>query len=86
VAEARVSVRLGRFQRAHDAASAALALVPGDAEAEALRAAAAAALGTDAQVTMDATLSEEDALRQAGSASEDETVGTGTTMSGRAPE
>jgi serine/threonine-protein kinase len=86
VAEARVSVRLGRFQRAHDAASAALALVPGDAEAEALRAAAAAAMGTDAQVTVDATLSEEDALRQAGSASEDETVGTGTTMSGRAPE
>ncbi len=86
VAAARVSVRLGRFQRAHDAASAALALVPGHAEAEALRAAAAAAMGIDAQVTADATLSEADALGQAGPASVDETVGTGTTVSGRAPE
>jgi eukaryotic-like serine/threonine-protein kinase len=86
VAAARLSVRLGRFQRAHDAASAALVLVPGDAEAEALRAAAAAAMGTDVQVTVDATPSEADALSQAGPAFEDETVGTGTTVSGRAPE
>jgi tetratricopeptide (TPR) repeat protein len=86
VLAARLSVRLGRFQRAHDAASAALALVPGDTEAEALREAAAAALGTDAQVTADATLSEADAIGQTGSAAEDETVGTGTTVSGRAVE
>jgi tetratricopeptide (TPR) repeat protein len=86
VVAARMSVRLGRFQRAHDAASAALALMPGDAEAEALRAAAAAALGTEDPLTADATLSEADALRSAGSASVDETVGTGTTIPGRAPE
>jgi tetratricopeptide (TPR) repeat protein len=86
VVAARVSVRLGRFQRAHDAASAALALTPGDAEAEALRAAAAAALGPDAPARADATLSEADVLGQAALASVDETVGTGTTISGRAPE
>ena len=83
---ARMSIRLGRFQRAHDAASVALALVPGDAEAEALRAAAAAALGIDAEATPDATLIESDVLRQPGSASQDETVGTGTTIAGGAPE
>jgi hypothetical protein len=81
-----MSIRLGRFQRAHDAASMALALVPGDAEAEALRAAAAAALGIDAEATPDATLIESDVLRPPGSASQDETVGTGTTIAGGAPE
>jgi serine/threonine-protein kinase len=86
IVAARASIGLGRFQRAHDAASAALALTPGDAEAEALRAAAAVALGTDAQVSPDATLSEADALGRAGAASGDETVGTGTTIPGRAPE
>jgi hypothetical protein len=86
IVAARVSIGLGRFQRAHDAASAALTLTPGDAEADALRAAAAAALGTDVQVTADATLSEGDALGQAGAAPEDETVGTGTTVPGRAAE
>ena len=83
---ARLSISLGRFQRAHDAASAALALAPGDAEADALREAAAAALATDAEAAADATLGEADAFGHAGSPSEDETVGTGTTISGRAPE
>jgi tetratricopeptide (TPR) repeat protein len=86
IVAARASIGLGRFQRAHDAASAALALIPGDAEAEALRAAAAVALGTEARASADATLSEADALGRAGAASEDETVGTGTTVPGRAPE
>ena len=83
---ARVSIRLGRFQRAHDAASAALALTPGDAQAEALRAAAAAALGIGAEAPAEATLSEADVLGPPCSPPEDETVGTGTTIPGRAPE
>jgi serine/threonine-protein kinase len=86
VVAARVSIRLGRFQRAHDAASAALALTPGDAEAEALLAAAAAALGIGVGAAADATLSEADVLRPSGSPSADETVGTGTTIPGRPPE
>jgi hypothetical protein len=86
VLEARLAFRLGRFQRAHDAASAALAFVPGDAEADALRAAAVVALGLGAEVAAHATPLETDALGPAGSAAQDETVGTGTTVSSRAPE
>ncbi len=81
-----MSVRLGRFQRAYDAASVALALTPGDAEADALRAAAAAALGSHAVATAEATLSEAEVLGPSGSPSRDETVGTGTTILGRAPK
>jgi serine/threonine-protein kinase len=83
---ARISIRLGRFRRAYDAATEALALVPGSRHAVALRAAAAAALGFDANGADDPTLSDPSDFGRTGSASEDETVMAGTTAHGRAPE
>jgi hypothetical protein len=82
---ARLSIRLGRFRRAYDAATEALALVPGSAHAVALRAAAAAALGIDADGADDPTLSDPGGLGPTGSASDDETVLAATTSPGRAP-
>jgi len=82
---ARLSMRVGRFQRAHDAASGALALVPGHAEAAARLAAAAAALGTDVDVSSEATLIDADLFPPVAGSSEDETLGAGSTVPDRAP-
>jgi len=83
---ARVAIRLGQYRRAYDAASEALALVPGSPHAVALRAAAAAALDIDPNVADDVTLSDPGEFGLPGSASGDETVLSGTTSPGRAPE
>ncbi len=82
---ARFSIRLGRFRRAYDAATEALALVPGSPHAVALRAAAAAALGIDENGADDPTLSDPGEFGATGSASDEETVLAGTSSPGRAP-
>ena len=82
---ARLSIRLGRFRRAYNAATEALALVPGSPHAVALRAAAAAGLGIEADGADDPTLSDPGGLGPTGSASDDETVLAATTNPRRAP-
>jgi len=83
---ARVAVRLGRIRRAYEAASEALASVPGSLHAAAIRDAAAAAIGIDSGAADDATVGD---LRLSGrdesSASDEATVDGDVTTTGHRP-
>jgi hypothetical protein len=84
---ARVAMRFGRFRRAYEAASEALALVPGSPHAAAIRGAAVAAIGVEPGLDDDATVG---GVSQPGNgepwAAHEETVGAGSTAPDRAPD
>jgi tetratricopeptide (TPR) repeat protein len=84
---ARIAMSLGRFKRAYDAASEALAAAPGSPHAIAIRDAAAAVIGLDPTLSVADTAGDpHDLHRGTSSLANDETVGTGTTISRRAPD
>jgi hypothetical protein len=86
---ARIAMRLGRFRRAYQAASEALASAPASRHAAAIRDAAIAAIGVDPGLADEATVGDPDLdqpVRDGASAPDEETVGTDATVTGRAPD
>jgi tetratricopeptide (TPR) repeat protein len=84
---ARIAMRFGRFRRAYEAATEALSSMPGSPHAAAIRDAAVAAIGADPGLADDTLVGDPgQAGDRESSAPCEETVGTDTTILGRAPD